>query len=142
MVQKGSTVKINYTLTVDGQVVDSSTGREPLAYVQGSGQIIPGLEEQVQGMKTGDKKKLTVTPEKGYGPINPQAQQKIPRQKFQGQKDLKVGSVVQGEMGDRQFQAVIAGINDKEVTLDLNHPLAGKTLQFDIEVVDVQPPHS
>jgi FKBP-type peptidyl-prolyl cis-trans isomerase SlyD len=136
-IKKDSKVKIHYTLTVDGTVVDSSSGKDPLEYVHGSSQIIPGLEEQLVGLKKGDKKKVSVSPDKGYGPHNPQAVQKVPKTNFQEADKLKKGGVVSGEMGGQQFRAIIADISDKEVTLDLNHPLAGKTLHFDVEVVGI-----
>lgn len=138
VIKKGSTVKINYTLTVDNQVVDSSTGGEPLTYVQGSGQIIPGLEEQLEGMKPTEKKHVTVSPEKGYGAQDPKAFHKVPRKAFQDGQKLKVGDIVSGDAGGQKFQAKIAGVDKEEITLDLNHPLAGKTLNFEVEVVDVQ----
>lgn len=137
-IKSGSTVSMNYTLKVDGKVVDSSEGREPLTYVQGSGQIIPGLEEQLEGMKKGDKKQATVSPDKGYGISDPQAVQKVPRTAFQDIDKMKVGDVVSGRVNDQEFQAMITDINDKEVTIDLNHPLAGKTLNFDVEITDVK----
>ena len=138
VVQKGSAVKINYTLTVDGKVLDSSVGQEPLSYIQGANQIVPGLEEELQGLKAGDKKKVTVAPEKGYGIRDQSAVRKVPKTSFQNMEGLQVGSVVSGQSNGRKFQATVAGIEAKEITLDFNHPLAGKTLNFDIEVVEVK----
>lgn len=137
-IQKGSSVSINYTLKVDNKVVDSSSGKDPLTYVQGSDQIIPGLEEQLEGLKKGDKKHLTVTPEKGYGVSDPRAVQKIPKKAFQDADKMKVGDVVNGKVNDQEFQAVISAITNADITIDLNHPLAGKTLNFDIEIMDVK----
>ncbi|MFC1679522.1 peptidylprolyl isomerase [Elusimicrobiota bacterium] len=139
-IQNGSAVKMHYTLTVDGTVMDSSSGKEPLAFTQGSGQIIPGLDEQILGLNTGEKKKVTVSPEKGYGVTDPARVQKLPRASFSNVKDLKPGSVVRGQRGDQVFQATIVEIGKTEVTLDFNHPLAGKTLNFEIEILDIQPP--
>ncbi|MBI2070937.1 MAG: peptidylprolyl isomerase [Elusimicrobia bacterium] len=138
VIKKGSNVKMHYTLTVDGQVMDSSTGREPLAFVQGSGQIIPGLEAALEGLKTGEKKQVTVAPEQGYGVRDDRAIQKVPKTAFDNAAGLKVGSVVSGQAGNRPFQAVVTAISAKEITLDLNHPLAGKTLNFAIEIVEVK----
>ncbi|MBI4051673.1 MAG: peptidylprolyl isomerase [Elusimicrobia bacterium] len=140
MIESGSTVKIHYTLTVDGSILDTSSGKEPLVYVQGAGQIIPGLEEQLKGMHTGDKAKVTISPEKGYGSIDPKAFQKVPKKAFGNQKELRVGSVVRGQQGGQQFQAVVSAVGDQDITLNLNHPLAGKTLDFEVEVVDIQAP--
>lgn len=138
LIQNGSTVTIHYTLTVENKVVDSSVGKTPLVYVQGSGQIIPGLEEKLAGAKPGDKKRVTVPPEKGYGPVNPDAFQNVPKKSFHNYKNLKVGSLVTGNLGGRPVHATVMMMDDKNVVLDLNHPLAGKTLQFDVQVVDVK----
>ena len=137
MIQKGSQVSIHYTLTVDGKVIDSSVGKQPLTYVQGSGQIIPGLDEEMLGMKAGMKKHVKVPPEKGYGLVDPEAIQKVPKSSFQDAKALKVGMTVNGQSGDHPMQAKVTAISSKYVTLNLNHPLAGKTLNFDVEVVEV-----
>ncbi|MFC1522841.1 peptidylprolyl isomerase [Elusimicrobiota bacterium] len=139
IIEKGSSVTIEYTLTVDGEVVDTSVGREPLSFVQGSGQIIPGLEEQLEGMKAGDQKKVTIAPEKGYGTVMQDAFQKVPRSAFKNIDNLKVNDVVSGQSQGRPFRARVAGIEGEEVTLDLNHPLAGKTLNFDVKVIQVKP---
>lgn len=137
MITKGSKVKIQYTLSVEGVIMDSSSKEEPLAYVQGGEQIIPGLEEQLEGMKQGDQKDVTLAPDKGYGSIDPNAYQKVSRKAFQSAEGLKVGDVVTGQLGEHQFQAVVSQMGGEEITLDFNHPLAGKTLRFSIEVVEV-----
>ena len=137
MIKDGSKVAINYTLTVDGRVVDSSEGKEPLSYTQGSGQIIPGLEEQLKGLAKGEKKTVEVPPAKGYGERNDAAVQKVPRSSFKDGGDLEVGMMVSGQAQDQNFQAKVIEVGDKDVTLDLNHPLAGKTLNFEVEVVEV-----
>lgn len=139
-IQKGSEVTFHYQLTVDSKLVDSSPAGSPLTYVQGSGQMIPGLEEQMKGLKKGSKKKFSVPPEKGYGPVNPQAFQNVPLKSFRKAKGLKVGTIVSGKFSGSPIQARVIAIEDKNVTLDLNHPLAGKTLQFDVEVLKVAPP--
>ncbi len=137
MIKNGSKVSIHYTLTVDDHVVDSSQGNDPLIYTQGGGDIIPGLEEQLTGLNKGDKKTVTVSPEKGYGEPNPNAVQTVAKTAFQDSKELKARDVVTGHMGDQRFQAIIIAVDNDNVTLDLNHPLAGKTLEFAIEVIDV-----
>lgn len=138
-VQEGSKVSIHYTLTVDGNVVDSSKSGEPLRYVQGEGQIIPGLEKELSGMKKGDKKEVKISPAEGYGERNENAVQKVGKKMFKEASELKVGGVVRGESGGNPFQAVITALEGDEVTLDFNHPLAGKTLHFDVEVMQVEP---
>ena len=136
-IQEGSEVKIHYTLTVDGQTVDSSRQAEPLSFTFGSGQIIPGLEEQLKGLSRGDQRQITVPPEKGYGPVRPEAVQKVPKKNFQNAGQIKVGATVSAEQNGRLLQARVAEVTPSHITLDLNHPMAGKTLNFDIEVVDV-----
>lgn len=137
MIKEGSTVKLHYTLTVDGVILDQSGEGEPLTYVQGSGQIIPGLETQLVGMKQGDRKEVMVSPDQGYGTIDPNAFQKVAKTAFQNAPQLKVGDVVSGQLGEHQFQAIVSNIGGEDITLDFNHPLAGKTLRFSIEIVEV-----
>lgn len=140
-IQDGSTVQFDYTLTVDGQVVDASAGREPLRYVQGQGQIIPGLERQMAGLHAGDVRRFTVAPEDGYGIADPRAVMDVPRQQLPPNITPEVGQTLQGTSQDGQsFQAVIRSVGAESVQLDLNHPLAGKTLQFDVTVVTVNAP--
>ncbi|MGH9340209.1 MAG: FKBP-type peptidyl-prolyl cis-trans isomerase [Acidobacteriota bacterium] len=122
---------------VDGEVIESSNGRQPLSYVQGSGQIIPGLEEELEDMEPGEKKRVTVPPEKAYGVHNPEAVHQISKDAFQNAESMNEGDMVKGQMGDQPFHGTIQSIDDQTVTLDLNHPLAGKTLEFDVEVVEV-----
>ncbi len=137
-VHHGSTVSLHYTLTVDQKVVDSSVGRSPLTYIQGSSQIVTGLEEQLAGLKKGDKRRITVSPDKGYGPIFPDAYQNVPRKSIPNSKKLKVGDVVTGQFEGGPVRATILDLDKKNVALNLNHPLAGKTLEFDVEVVNVK----
>ncbi|MCG3205076.1 MAG: Trigger factor [Elusimicrobia bacterium] len=138
VVENGKLVKMNYTLTVDGAVVDSSVNKTPLEFVHGGGQIIPGLEEQIVGLKVGEKKHITLAPENGYGAINPKAQQKVPKKAFGDVSQLKVGMTVNGQNGGRPVQAKVVSIGSKDITLDFNHPLAGKTLDFDIEIMAIE----
>ena len=137
-IKNGSKVSLNYKLTVDGVLVDSSDGKAPLVFEHGQGQIIPGLEAELEGMKKGDKKAVTIPPEAAYGPHIEDGVKTVERSTFQNADELQVGGVVSGQAGDQQFQAIITELTDKEVTLDLNHPLAGKTLAFEIEVVSVE----
>lgn len=137
----GAEVKMHYTLTVDGAVVDSSVGKEPLPYKQGAGMIVPGLESQMAGHKAGDKFTARVEAKDGYGEHNPAGVKTVPWPAFGGKKNaakLKVGEVVGGQANGRPFQAKAVKIQDDGVLLDLNHPLAGKALDFAIEVVDVK----
>lgn len=141
-VRAGAKVKIQYTLTVEGAVVDSSQGREPLEYEHGSGMLVPGVEAALEGKEAGAKLKATVAPKDGYGEADPELMLTAPKEAFAQMGDLKVGSVVRASGPDGEFRAVVKEIADTVVTLDLNHPLAGKTLEFDLEVVSVEPPKS
>lgn len=138
MIKKGSKVSIHYVLKVEEEVVDSSEGREPLSYVQGSSQIIPGLEKELEGLKPGDKKSVDVPAENAYGKHDPEAIQTVPKKVFKEPDVLKVGHIVTGSAQGHEFQAVVVAIDKDNVTLDLNHPLAGKKLHFDVEIVSVE----
>ena len=135
-------VGLHYSLQLeDGQLIDSSEGLEPLYFLQGHGQIIPGLEQELYGMAVGDEKRVVVAPEHGYGEYRGDAQQVIDRDEFPPEVDLATGIPVElydPDSGDT-IDAFIAEIDDKEVVLDLNHPLAGKALYFDVQIVDVRP---
>ena len=138
-VSTGKQVSIEYTLTLEDEtVVDSNVGAEPLTFIQGSHNIIPGLENSLDGMKIGDSKQVTVKPEDAYGPVNKDAVSEV--NKDQIQKDLlEVGAVLQGQNPDGQIIiARVVEIKEDTVLLDYNHPLAGKTLFFDIKILDVQ----
>lgn len=136
-VESGTKVAIHYTLTVDGAVVDSSTGRAPLEYVQGQGQLVPGVEAGLQGAEQGARRHLSVPPAEGYGDVRPELVIKAPREALAHLDGLKIGAMIRGDGPDGPFRAVVRDISEADVTLDLNHPLAGKTLEFDVEVVSV-----
>ena len=142
MIAAGSKVSIHYTLTVDGAVVDSSSGKAPLEYVQGEGMLVPGIEKGLVGATAGEKRHIEVAPDEGYGVPHPELLIKAPRESLAHLPDLAVGAVVQGEGPDGPFRAIVREIGEEDVTLDLNHPLAGKTLAFDVEVVSVAAPPS
>lgn len=137
MIKEGSKVSLHYTLTVNGVELESSQGKTPLTYVHGDGIIIPGLEEALDGMDTGDKKDIKVTPEKGYGKRDPDALQKVPKSAFEKPEGMKIGDRVLGNAGGQDFEATITAIDDEGITLDLNHPLAGKTLDFSVEILEI-----
>lgn len=138
MIEKGSKVQFHYTLTVNGEQVESSKGGEPHSYVHGEGQIIPGLEEALAGLTPGDTKSFQLPPAKAYGEHDPSAVQQVPKTAFQEPDQLAVGTQVNGRTGDGQaFQARVAEIGGDTITLDMNHPLAGKTLDFEVELVGV-----
>ncbi len=135
----GRQVTFNYTLTDDtGQVIDSSDGGQPFAYVHGRSEIVPGLEQQMEGLKAGDRRKLTVPPEQGYGVVNEEAIMEVPRDRLPAE-GVEVGSRLQGTAANGQpVFPVVKAIGEEMVTLDFNHPLAGRTLHFDVEILTVE----
>lgn len=137
MIKEGSKVKFDYTLTVEGKVADTSAGHGPLEYVHGAGHIIPGLEEELLGMKVGDKKTVNVKAEKAYGLVLEEAIRRVPKEAVGGAENLKVGDMVGASNAGHTFRAIVKEITDKEVVLDFNHPLAGKDLTFEVEIKEI-----
>ena len=137
VITEGKKVSFRYTLTIDGKTVDSSrTNEEPLTYVQGAGHMLPGVEKQLEGMKAGDKKTFSVSQEEGYGPVNPKAVVQVPAVKLP--KGAQPGMVLTVKNAEgREMPAIIKVIQGDKATLDFNHPLAGKTLQFAVEIISV-----
>ena len=138
-VKSGDTVQIHYTGTLkDGTTFDSSEGRDPLEFVVGSGQIIPGLDSALPGMTEGDKKVVQVPSEEAYGPVNPEMRQAVPREGIPADIPLDPGTQLQMQTPEGQALPVtVVEVDETTVTLDANHPLAGKDLQFDIELVKI-----
>ncbi|NIO11059.1 MAG: peptidylprolyl isomerase [Deltaproteobacteria bacterium] len=138
-IKEGAQVSIEYTLLDEkGKKLESNKGNEPFKYTHGKGDIIPGLENGLKGMKTGEEKTIKVKPEDGYGKVNPDAFQEVPRKNIPSDL-LKVGNqlVARDPMG-RSMPVRIHEIKEKTVVLDLNHPLAGKTLTFEVKILSVQ----
>jgi len=138
-ITSGKVVSMDYTLT-DGnkQTLDSSEGKEPLAYLHGQGQIIPGLEKALEGKKAGDSLQVSVPSAEGYGEKDDAKTIVIPRSQVQGVADLKVGMQLQagGEGGDQVV--TVTKVEEDKVTLDANHPLAGVDLNFDVTIREVR----
>ncbi len=138
-ISDGKVVLIDYTLTDDdGELIDSSTGAEPLAYVQGAGQIVPGLEKALSGRSAGDSFKVSVGPAEGYGLHDVENVAVIPADQIEGVHELEVGTQLQTDSEDGEQTVVVTKIEGNEVTIDANHPLAGLTLHFDITVREVR----
>lgn len=138
-VSKDMVVSIDYTLTgAAGTVIDSSQGGEPLMYLHGAGNIIPGLERALEGKAPGDEIKTTVDPNDGYGQKNPALVQPVPRKQFPEAKEISVGMQFQAQTNQGPRVVTIVGVNDDTVTVDANHPLAGETLAFDVKIVNVR----
>ncbi len=138
-IAKNKVVSINYTLTDDAHnVIDNSDGDEPLTYLHGSHNIIPGLENALTGKSVGDKLKVTVAPEDGYGEREEDMVQVVPRDRFEPDAELEVGMQFQTPTDDDVSVVTITKVDADSVTVDANHPLAGLTLLFSVEVVDVR----
>jgi peptidylprolyl isomerase len=137
-VKAGDTVRIHYTGTLtDGTTFDSSQGREPLEFTVGEGQIIPGLDSALPGMEVGDQKQVQVAADEAYGQKDPQAMQPVPRGEIPDHIPLDIGTQLQVQDGSgRVAQVQVAEVTDETVVLDMNHPLAGEDLTFDIELVE------
>ena len=138
-VQDGQVVSMEYTLKVDGVVTDSSEGREPLEFVHGAGNIIPGLEREMTGMAVGESKDVMIAAAEGYGERDEEAFMDVPRDQFPAEIPIKVGIElqVQNQAGQPMF-ARIEKVEDQNVRLNFNHPLAGKDLHFSVRVVDLR----
>ncbi|MGJ8610083.1 MAG: FKBP-type peptidyl-prolyl cis-trans isomerase [Octadecabacter sp.] len=140
-IKAGDTVAIHYTGTLtDGSTFDSSDGRDPLEFVVGSGQIIPGLDKAMPGMSVGDKKVVEIPCAEAYGEINPANRQAIPREQIPADIPLEVGLTLQMQSPDGQhaMPVTVVELSDDEVTLDANHALAGKDLTFAVEVMSIK----
>ena len=141
-VQQDDVVSIDYTLTdSQGNVIDSSEGAEPLEYLHGHNNLIPGLESELTGMGVGESKQVTVAPEDAYGPRHENATQIIPKDAFPPEMEVEPGMAL--EMRDtttgQVFEVYVTEIRPEGVVVDFNHPLAGETLHFDVKVVDIRP---
>ncbi|MCD6575708.1 MAG: peptidylprolyl isomerase [Nanoarchaeota archaeon] len=138
-IKKGDIVKVEYTGTLDdGTVFDTSKGKAPLEFKVGEGRIIKGFEEAVIGMEKGEEKEVRIPPEKAYGDPNPELIAEVPREQFPKDMELKEGMIISIDVPNLgQLPATITKVDDEKVTIDLNPPLAGKTLNFKIKVVDV-----
>ncbi len=136
-VKNGDVVRIHYTAKLaDGSAVDSSQGREPLEFKVGAGQIIPGLDREISGMEVGEMNTVTVPAQEAYGPHDDAKVQTMPRSVVP--EGVAVGSRLQGTGPDGQQMAVtVTGLDENQVTLDANHPLAGQDLVFDVTVVEI-----
>jgi FKBP-type peptidyl-prolyl cis-trans isomerase SlyD len=140
-VQNGSTVSLEYTLKDDGgQVLDSNKGGAPLVFVQGRRDIIAGLERELLGLRTGDERHIVVKPEDAYGAVVPNAEAEVPKEAIP-EEGRKIGTTLMARSGGGEPRPVVVKeVRETTVVLDLKHPLAGKTLYFDVKVLDVQDP--
>jgi peptidylprolyl isomerase len=137
MITQGSTVEVHYTgRFLDGEVFDSSEGKDPLQFEIGSGQIIPGFENAIMGKNIGEKVSVTVAPDQAYGPIREDLLVEVPTDKMPG--PVEVGQLLQADGGDGGVvQVIVKEVKEDVIIIDGNHPLAGQDLVFDIEIVSV-----
>jgi len=137
-VAAGKLVKLDYTLTVDGQQIETSAGKKPLEATIGNKKILTGLENGLLGMRVGEEKTITVQPKDAYGEVDAKAVKEFPKSAMPKGEEPKVGMVLQAQAPDGEtFPAVITAIKDDKVVLDFNHPLAGKTLVFKVKVLEI-----
>ena len=138
-VSQGKTVFMEYTFKLDDNtVIESTSGKKPFSFVPGERQIVPGLEKALLGMKLGESKHVDVSPEEGYGPVQKERLHEVSKDKIPPEA-LKAGGKLQGRTADgRSMDVIIKEIKDTTVILDYNHPLAGKTLYFDVKILDIQ----
>ena len=139
-IEKDRVVAIHYKLTDDqGTVIDSSEGQDPLTYLHGAHAIIPGLENALEGKAAGDAFQVAVSPEEGYGEVDDEMVQSVPRSAFAGIEGLEPGMPLQANDGEGNVHHVtVLEVNDDSVTIDANHPLAGQVLHFDVTVDSVR----
>ncbi|SER04575.1 FKBP-type peptidyl-prolyl cis-trans isomerase SlyD [Solimonas aquatica] len=132
-------VVMHYTLTnTQGEVLDSSRGGEPLTYLHGAGNIIPGLEKALVGKQAGDSLNVQVQPAEGYGERREELVQQVPKRAFQGVKDVQPGMSFQAQGQHGPMRVVVTKVLGDMVTIDGNHPLAGEVLNFDVEITEVR----
>mgnify|MGYP001814456507 FL=1 len=137
--KSGDTVRIHYTGTLhDGTEFDSSSGRDPLEFALGGGQVIPGFDSAVDGMSVGENKTVTIPPEDAYGERHDQLVQEVPKNALPDEIDPEVGMHLQSRSPEGQvLNLVVTDVADESITVDGNHPLAGQALTFDIELVEI-----
>lgn len=138
-IQDDTVVSLEYTLQVEGEIVDSTGEDEHIQFIQGYGQIIPGLERQLYGMSSGESKEVTVPPEEAYGVLDEDALGTVPRDEFPPDMPLEKGVALQLRDQDGEvFDAYVESVGKKTVEINLNHPLAGKELLFSVRVLDLR----
>lgn len=138
-IETNHVVSIHYTLKGDaGEVIDSSAGGEPLAYLHGHGNLVPGLERELTGKNAGDKLQVKISPADGYGEHDPQLVQRVPRRALKGVGNVRVGMRLHAQTDHGPKPVTVTQITGDMVTLDGNHPLAGKNLNFDVEIAAVR----
>lgn len=138
MIQDGSTVSIEYTLTLDdGRTADSNVGQEPLVYQQGAQQILPAFERELAGKEVDDTCTFVLSPEQGYGPVNPELRQEVEAELIPADARRAGVELVSEDPQGNQRRVRVHEVREETVVLDLNHPLAGENLHFEVKVVGI-----
>jgi FKBP-type peptidyl-prolyl cis-trans isomerase 2 len=138
VIQDGSKVTIEYKLKLDdGELVDTSDGAEPFVYQHGEGQILPALEEQLTGMAAGDEKQVTLSAEQGYGPVNDELYQEVPADQIPEGAREKGAQLVSRDQEGNERPLRVHEVREEVIVLDLNHPLAGQTIHFEVKVAAI-----
>jgi FKBP-type peptidyl-prolyl cis-trans isomerase 2 len=136
MIKEGSKVKVHYTGRFeDNNVFDSSEGREPIEFTVGEGMLIPGFEQGVMGLQTGDKKTVELEPENAYGEVREELINQVPLDRLP--EGVQEGQMLEAQTEAGPIPVLVTEITDTTVTVDANHPLAGKKLIFDLEIVEI-----
>lgn len=132
-------VTLHFALRLEnGEVVDSTFDKKPATFKVGDGNLLPGFEQQLYGLKAGDKRSLQVAPEQGFGQPNPQNVQVMPRSQFEGMELSEGLLVIFNDAANSELPGVVKTFDERQVTVDFNHPLAGKALSFEVEIIDVK----
>jgi len=132
-------VTLHFALKLDnGDVVDSTFDKKPATFKVGDGNLLPGFEQAIYGLKAGDKRSLSISPEQGFGQGNPQNVQVMPRSQFQDMELSEGLLVIFNDAANAELPGVVKAFDDSQVTIDFNHPLAGKALSFDVEIIAVK----
>ena len=140
MIRNGSVVRFEYTLSGEnGEVIESNKGKDPVTYTHGQHEVIPGLENELSGMKVNEEKNICLQPEEAYGAVDPKGFKEVPKTEIPAAA-LKVGTPLSARSSEGEDVIIrVHEVKQKTVILDFNHPLAGKTLNFDVKVIDIEP---
>ena len=138
-IEQGTKVTMSFSLALEnGEVIDSNFDTEPATFVLGDGNLLPGFEVPLQGLKAGDQAEFVIAPENAFGQRNPENIQQLARDNF-GQESIAVGDVFSFQYGDRELPGVVVEIGNELVKVDFNHPLAGRNIIFKVDIVEVSP---
>lgn len=138
-IEQGTKVKLHFSLALeDGSLIDSNFDKQPASFIIGDGNLLPGFESVILGLESGQKREFTIPPENAFGQHNPQNVQDVDRTNFAEDK-LEIGAVFSFQNGDGELPGVIIGIEDEKVMIDFNHPLAGQSILFTVEILQISP---